>query len=399
MFTKITTIEELKEIFVESLLDSTNNVTSVAEGSVLNGIAFGNAKIGQKVIKDIAVIEAHLFADSAYGVYLDDLARLKGIAPRFTSTGSSTYVRLSGVPGTVYTVGVQTFTGNHGIIFDLEVNVTIPNMGWTYTKVKSQTSGLSTNVNPLTLNQCIGAPIGHLYVINEYLSTGGRDNEDDTLFRKRIKEEVNLLAKSTLSFLEQVFKKINPNVLRVLNYGYNNVGTLILCVVSQNGVNFTNNELDEIYFKGEQYFALTELRPDGFSYYQISLVNASWYPIDVSFRVDLEQNVNIDEVRKNIQLGISKALDYRFWKNGNRVEWDDLLEIVKRTPGVKYVPDVNFFPNLDIFVTYNFFPRLRGFLMLDLAGNIIANYAGTLNPIFYPSESDFSFQSTVLASI
>ena len=85
--------------------------------------------------------------------------------------------------------------------------------------------------------------------------------------------------------------------------------------------------------------------------------------------------------------------------NQDIVEWDDLLEIVKSTDGIKYADDNAFFPSTDVTVLNNLLPRIRGFRMMDLDGNIISDIQGVLNPVFYPEEADFSFQSTVLAEI
>ena len=76
MMVKLTTVEELKQIFVENLLNSTDKVTKISEGSVLNGVAYGVAKIAQKIIKDVALIEAHQYPDTATGKYLDLLAEI-----------------------------------------------------------------------------------------------------------------------------------------------------------------------------------------------------------------------------------------------------------------------------------------------------------------------------------
>ena len=44
MITQIIPTQELKQIFLEVLLNKTDKVTDVSEESVLNGIAFGCAK-------------------------------------------------------------------------------------------------------------------------------------------------------------------------------------------------------------------------------------------------------------------------------------------------------------------------------------------------------------------
>lgn len=399
MITQVLTLEEYKEIFIETLINKTTKVTKVSEGSVLNGIAYGVAKMGQKTTKDIAVIEAHLFPDSAYSSYLDSIAQLRGVAPRRGATNSSTYIRIFANPGTSYISGTHTFVGNNGVIFNLDKDITITNFGFGYAKVSSQSSGVNANVDPLSLTKVSPVPAGHQFCINEYGAIGGSDFEDDDLFRARIKTEINVYARHTLSYLEQVFFKINPRVLRVMNLGFNSNNEIILGIVTVDGTDLTAAELNALLVQGEKYFSIVEMRPYSSSNTGCVLQNIVYQPIDISFRVDLDSSFNPDETRKRIQVGCNKELDFRFWTSDRKVEWDNLLQIVKSTDGVRYVPDQYFFPDKDVVVEKNKLPRVRGFQMLDLDGNIISNLSGTLNPTFYPNNADFLYQADVLASI
>ena len=399
MITKILNTEQLKQIFIESLLGKTNEVTKISEGSVLNGVAYGVGKLGQKVLKDVAVVEAHLFPDSAYGVYLDKLADLRGVAARLGATKSSTYMLLRGDAGTIYTIGTHVFSGNNGVDFDLEDNITLNAFGYAYAKVSSSTTGANTNVDGLTLNKVTPVPAGHKFCVNEYTSLGGTDAEDDELFRKRIKEEINLLARNTLSYLEQVLRKINASVLRCYNYGLDNNGDLNIAIAHVSGADFTAPELNQFIVLGEKYFSMNELRPSSANNsYGIKFVNVVYFPIDVSFRVDIDNTYDVDEVRKNIQISMSKLFDYRFW-DSDLVEWVDLLNAVRNTAGVRRALDNHFTPIVDITIPKNQIPRIRGFIMLNLAGAVITNLSGTLSPVFYPAEADFSFRASVLRSI
>jgi len=400
MITKLTSIEELKQIWVEILINKSNGqVTEVSDNSVLSAIGYGVGKVAQKAIKDIALVEANLFPDEGFEQTLDAIAQNIGIAPRFGASESSTFVRVVGDVGTIYQVGINQFISREGVIFNLENNVTIGSEGYAYAKVRSTTQGSNTNVPPLSINTVNPEPTGHRTTLNEYQALGGRDIEDDETFRRRIKEGANILAKGTISSITQAFNKINPNVLRVFYNGINSLGKPVLAIATQNGIDLSNTELDSLLEQGEKFFSLTELRPFGTQSYGVELKNVDYQPIDISFRVDLFNSVNPDDVRIDIQTRISKYLDFRFWKAGSQVEWDDLLEIVKRTRGVKYVPDQFFYPRVDVKIDKSKLPRLRGFLMLDLSGNIIVDNAGVLDPVFYPANPDFSFQASVLSSI
>lgn len=398
MITKITDIEELKQVFIEALLNNTDAVTKVSDGSVLNGVGYGVSKLNQKILKDVAIIEAHQFPDTAVGSYLDDMARLKGIAPRFTAAKSSTYVRVMAVPGTVYTPGTHTFVGG-GYNFDLLDEVTVPDVGFTYIKVNCQSTGLSTNVAPLSITRVNPVPDGHQYCINESVAINGRDFEDDDDFRKRIKDSPNILATKTLSFLEQLYRKFNQDVLRVMNLGLDNEGDLVLGICSVNGVDFTTSELADMLQKGEQYFSLNELKPNGLNSYGIKLRNVSYFPVDVSLRADLDGAFNFDIIRKEIQINMNKVVDYRYWEDGSVVDWIDLINAAKSVNGVKRVLDNYFFPNFQLEIPRGMLPRIRGFQLLNLQGDIIADIQGNLNPLYYPSNNDFAYQATVLKSL
>lgn len=398
-FTELYTVEELKEMFVEIMLNKTDKISKISEGSVNNAIAFGNAKIGQKINKDIAVLESYLYPDASYGEKLDNVAKMNGISLRFGARQSSTYIRIVAAPNTIYEPGVNVFSSSAGQNFDLEQRVIIPEIGYAYAKIRSQNVGKSTNVDALTINRVSSPPAGHIYCINEYASQYGMDAEEDSLFRKRIKDGPNLLARGTISMLEQGLMKINQNIMRIFHNGFDNTSRTIISILTVNGINLSEAEMNDLLIRGEKLFTLTEMRPTGINGSNIKFQNVEWEGLDISFRCDLEQSYNPDEVRREIQIRLNKYIDYRYWRLGQRIEWDNMLELVKTTPGVRYVNDNYFFPNNDVSIDLRKLPRIRGFQMLDLSGNIIRDLQGNLNPIYYPNDVDSSYQSTVLSFI
>lgn len=402
MITKITTTDELKQIFTEILLNKTDKVSDISNESVLNGIAYGCAKLAQRLLVNQAVVEAHIFPDTAYGSQLDNLAQLRGISPRNAAVGSTAYLRVEAVAGTTYGEGV-VFVSTSGITFLPEESITIDENGYAYIKVRSQQVGEITNVEPLSINMITNPPTGHIACVNEYKAVGGADDEDDDTFRVRIKESANQLSRGTLAYIEQIFMRINSRVLRVYKGGTTSDGRLNLIVVSTNGANFTLEEFNEIISKSEEYLSLTELLIDNTGF-ALKLSNVDWLTIDVDFRVSLDESYDVDEVRKAMQIKISKLFDYRYWNYGDKVEWENMLYAVRSVDGVRYVPDNYFTPQADTNVPKYRLPRLRGFIMRDLDGNIIADNYGKLNAfnipeIHFPNDPDNSFQSSVLSSI
>ena len=398
MITKIVPVSDLKQMFLEILLNKTDKISDISDDSVLNGIAYGCAKVGQRLLVNQGIVEGHLFPDTAYGQYLDNIASIRGVSPRFGACGSTTYVRVIAEPGTSYIMGVQKFTSTSGVTFELEESKTVDENGFAYIKVKSTQVGTSTNVDPVSINKVSPKPNGHISVTNEYAATGGMDAESDALFRQRIKNSVNALSRGTIAFIEQVFMKINPRVLRVFKGGITSNGKINLIICSTNGASFSQNEFDLMISRSEEYLSLYDILRE-VSGYALNLVNVDWQYVDVSFRVELDPSYDVDVVRKNIQIQMNKLFDYRFWNQGDRIEWDDLLQVAKNTEGVRYIPDNYFYPQSDINVPSNKLPRIRGFIMYDLNGNIIESNNGLISDVYYPNSPNIDFQSSIVNTI
>ena len=398
MITKITSVEELKQIFLEIFLNKTDKVSDVSDESVLNGIAYGCGKLAQRTLTNQAIIEGHIFPDTAYGEYLDNLAAIRGVSPRFQASGSTTYIRVTAYEGTSYIAGTHQFISTSGVVFNLDESVTVGVNGFAYAKVSSVQSGLFTNVDPLSINKVTPIPTGHIVCTNEYAATGGMDLETDDLFRQRIKTSINELSRNTMSYLEQVFMKINPKVLRLHKGGIDADGKLNLIVVSINGQDFTQDEFNELISKSSEYLSLNEILNET-NESTLKLNNVDWLTVDVEFRVDIDPSYDQESVRKQIQLQMNKLFDYRYWKYGDKVEWENLLFAAKNVDGVRYVPDVHFYPQADINVPKYRLPRIRSFIMRDLNGNIIEDNFGVMSDVFYPAEVDKAYQSSVLTTI
>lgn len=403
MITKVSnTIANLKNLWIEMFLNKTDKVSNIADGSVLNAVAFGTAKVAQKAIKDIAIVEAQIFPTSATGTYLDKSAALFGVSPRKQALGSSTYIRVYAEPGTLYEVGT-TFISKNGIRFIVDKPFTVDNSGYGYVSVRSVITGSATNVEANSITQVSPRPLTHIECTNEYAAIGGRDYEDDETFRNRIINYNNRLSEETVESWTQIFQDLDDRILKVMNVGLGEDGKTHIYLVTQNGSFFTDDELEELLEKATPYFGLTELNLSGESV-GIILENVKWMYVGgergIDFRVELSPNINIADARKNIQIAMTKYLDFRFWEAGKVVQWDDLLQVVKTAEGVKYVPDEYFFPYFDEEVPLNMLPRIKGFRMRDLEGNILYDSGSSLSNIFYPAgESDIykGSQSAILS--
>jgi len=385
MITRPSSTTELTQLMSEIFLNRQNKVTKISDESVVNAIFYAVAKVAQKAEKDIAITESRLFPDNAYGEYLDNIAKTFGIDSRKGASGSSAYIRLFAVEGTEYLKTENTFSGNSGVIFELSEDVIVGPTGIAYAKVRSQDVGSKTNIDPFGISNVNPAPTGHQSVLNEYAAIGGRDLEQDELFRQRIKNNPNIVSKSTISQLIQLYQTINSNVLDVVKEGIGDDGRLVLALVPQNGADFSQTELADILEQSADYVSITDLKQFGESF-EIKLKNIDWETIDIDFRIDLLDNTDPDIVRKNIQVALNKLVDFRFWSVTKKVEHTDLLTIIKNIDGVSYVPEMFFTPKTDLSISETRLPRFRGFIMRDMEGNVISDSNNVLNPIFYPNK-------------
>ena len=215
------------------------------------------------------------------------------------------------------------------------------------------------------------------------MATGGSDAEDDEMFRMRIKKHNNILARNTIEYFTELFRLTNPNILRLINLGIDEFGSKSIRIVTQNGTSLDNTALTNLLDATKDYFCFSDLNKFG-NTIGISLINATWFNVDLDFRVQILSNYDPNEVRKTIQTNLSKYLDFRTWTNTDNVDWANMLQIVRSTVGVKYCPDTNFTPNNDLQPPINQLPRIRGFIMRDMSGNIISDSNNVLTPVFYP---------------
>lgn len=389
MITKVNnTISFLKNLWIETFLNKTDKVTDITDNSVLNAAAFGTAKVAQKALKDVAIVSAQIFPEEASGDYLDRAASLFGVTPRKGALGSSTYIRVYGNPNITYTAGINTFVSTNGVRFQIEKTFTIGESGYGYVKVRSESIGEFTNVDANSIVTVTPVPQGHKECTNEYYAVGGRDEEDDEMFRRRILNHQNIYAEGTLEKLTQVLQNIDDRVLKIMFVGVMEDSFIHVQIATQNGQEFTTQELQVLLNGATPYFGIGDMIVSG-RLMGIKFENASWYEVGgetgVDFRCEIEPGYDVATVRKNIQVGLTKYLDFRFWEAGANVEWDNLLDIVKHTEGVQYVSDEDFYPKHDEAVPVYMLPRIKKFIMRDLNGSALFDLSKEFSPVFYPA--------------
>lgn len=386
METRIYSVEEIKNFFIQELLNKVDGkISKVSDHSVLNGVAFGTAKVFQKAMKDVALLESELFPEYAYGEYLDKIARRYGVSGRQGNTTSSVYVKLVAEPGSLYIAENCVFTSTEGITFQLLEDFTMGEAGYDYVELRSTSTGSNANVAANTINKVSSAPSGHLYVNNDIPASGGIDEEDDQSFLNRIIGGFNNFSFETLDKLTYVMQVINPLVLSVKKEGSNSNGQIVLAVVSANGGSFTEDELDTLSLGIKPYLSIADLSISndlGGSISPVVLKNIDYTYIDIDFRVDLYPDIDINEFRISVQEQLSSFFDFRDWSSA-KVDWEDLYYIVRGQSGIKSLPEQYFVPRMDIEVPAASFPRLRSFVMRDLNGVLIYDNNGGAVPLYY----------------
>jgi hypothetical protein len=399
METKIYSVDDLKNLFLQELLNKTDGkISKVSDHSVLNGMAYGFAKAFQKSMKDVALLESELFPEYAYGEFLDKIAERYGITGRQSNLGSSVCVKLVATPGSLYQAESCSFISSDGFTFSLTEDYEVGDNGWGYVFLKSDSTGANTNVAAGSITKVTGQPSGHIYCVNELPAKGGVDKESDEAFLQRIFQRFNTFSFETLDKMAAVFQTINPFVLEVRKVGTNSYGQTVLSVVTSNGVDLTSDELDQLKDRGIPYLSLQDLFiVNGLSggLDPIILQNVERVNLDMDFRVQLDSTIDITEFKVACQEAILSYLDFSE-RSFDSIEWEDLFAIVRTQTGVKMLPEQFFFagdsnswnvnsPHVDMPVPATKVARLRMFVVRDISGTVLFDNNSELVPYYYGS--------------
>lgn len=386
METKIYGIEELKNLFIQELINkSDGKISKVSDHSVLNGVSFGASKVFQKAMKDVALLESELFPEYAYGEYLDTIAQRYGISPRQKNLGSSVYVKIVAEPGTLYLADRCIFSSTEGISFKLLSDFEMGEAGYDYVELQSVSTGEDANVAANTINKVTSAPSGHLYVNNDLPASGGVGEEGDQSFLNRIVGGFNNFSFETLSKLVYVMQTINKRVLSIKKAGVNKNGQVTLLLVASNGGLFSEEEIQELTSGIRPYLSIADLIEtnslEGL-YDPVILKNIDYTYIDLDFRIELYSSVDSENFRISVQEDLASFLDFRNW-TGTKVDWEDLYSIIRGHSGIKSFPEQFFVPRSDVQISSISLPKMRGFVMRDLNGVPFYDNNSGIIPVYY----------------
>ena len=395
MKTKVSSITELKSIATEFILNETNKLSKLSVGSIFNAVAYGIARIGQKALREIAIIESQLFPEYAVGDTLDTVARRYGIFSRLGASQSSVYIYLYADSGTVYSKNTCKFTSNDGITFTLNDDITIDSNLYAYALATSVESGEKANVAPLSITSCINAPMGHKFCTNTFAAYGGRNIESDDEFRTRIENVNNSISTKTLEYLSQVALNFNSNILKFVHLGTYQ-GKTKLGIYTQSGSALSDSELTNLAIQMREFLALSDISEN--LEQRVYFSNVDYTSVDISMKLSYNDNLySVDDIYSAIQKKIISYVDYRYLNTNNNISWISLYELIKNTEGIIDLNYGDFLINggqNDVVINKSLLPRFRQMLIYDLNGNSLLdtekiNYM----PFVYPVYRDLNYEN------
>ena len=393
MKTKVLSVTELKNIATEILLSKTTKLSKLSAGSVFNAVSYGIAKIGQKALREIALIESQLFPEYATGSTLDLVAERYGIFSRLGASQSSCYIYLYGEEGTVYSKGTR-FTSNDGISFTLNEQITLDSNKYAYGLATSVEKGTKANVSPLSITTCVNAPTGHLYCTNTFSAYGGRDTESDDEFRNRIININNSISTKTLDYLAQIAIYFNPNILKFVHLG-TNLGKTKLGVYTQSGAALSDADLTNLAIQMREYLALSDISEN--LEQRVYFANVDYNPIDLNIKLSyMEDKYSINEIYSAIQKKLISYVDYRYLNTEKNITWIELYELIKNTEGIVNMNYGEFLINggqNDIKINKNKLPKFRQMIIYNLDGDcLLDNKSTNFMPFVYPVYKNINYE-------
>jgi hypothetical protein len=359
MNTKPKTLEELKEECIASLrAESDGRLTTILPDTVLDGIAWGMAKLAQHIITDTAYLESKFFPEFATENLLDAHATRIGLDPRRGATNST--VTLQFLADTeidkrpTYPAGTKVKTVNGQVYETVKTVKASENRGICFVDARSQKIGPVSAVDTGELTMLVDtAPTGHLSVTNVTLSVGGFAEEHDDLFRYRIQAAKHILSVNTAAFYEALILKLFPHVIRVRCRTIDMLHSkYIINVLRDDGSYFTTSELQEIKEAIQPYLPIHDIDAGKLDVKNFEYVYLYVY---VSAQFDTTKTATL---KNTLNKKLNEYLDYRFWPEGQKVEWEELVRLFRNTDGIVEVNDSRISPPNDVVLSVEQLPKI-----------------------------------------
>jgi len=373
MNTKPKTLEELKEECVAAIRsECSTKISTVLPNTVLDGVAWAVAKLAQHIITDTAYLETKFFPEYATGSLLNAHASRMGLEERRGMTNSSVILQFlcdplyDALP--TYPKGTKVKTAK-GLVYETIASVTVSEARRiAFVEARSQKTGPASAVGIGELTTMVDAPpYGHLSVTNVTMSIGGFTEEHDILYRQRILSARDLLSVNTSAFYEALIFLLHDNIIRVRFRTVDSRNSkYVINVLRNDGSYFTDVELNAIKTSILPYLPIHDIDGKNVLVNNFEFVNLYVF---VSAQFDINRH---EELQNELNRELNEYLDFRFWQEGQKVQWEELIELFRDIEGIIEVNESRVSPPNDIVLAYDQLPKVAlCTLQYEIVGEVV----------------------------
>lgn len=313
--------KEQKEI-LDSMLGRVNEEYDRTEGGLFyDNLAPASIEI-EKIYETLEYIFLNSFAETAIGMYLDNIAKEVGVFRR-EATKAKGVVTIKGIVGTTISIGTKVASDTY--IFLTTEEKQVQNNGEVNVPVESEFKGKLYNIpaNAIT-NFPVTIP-GLNSVTNKQATTDGYDGETDDELRERYYFKVRepVTSGNIYHYKKWALEVEGVGGVKVFPL-WNGAGTVKVVIVNSE-IQTADSELLE---RVKNY--LEEVRPIGATVTVISATNKN---INISGTVRISKNVDFEEVKTLFNVAIKEYLKKIGFKQ-TYVSYAQIGNILLNIPGV-----------------------------------------------------------------
>lgn len=290
--------EKTDEVILEDMLDNTRDDIDKREGSIAYDLLTPTAIELSLAYIELDAVLALGFADTSEGDWLERKTSELGVTrkPALIASGEVTF---TGDEDTEIPTGTRVATEN-GLYFVTTENVEIGESGEVKAPIEAEEGGSEYNVSAGDIVDVDGDLEDVIDVINEDDITGGIDEETDESLLERYYSRVRRPATSGNVYHYEEWAKEVPGVGDVKVYPtWDGAGTVKVVLLGGNQTAPEQSVIDDV----ESY--IEDNRPVGAN---VTVVGAEEVAINISADLVLSSNAELDDVKTDIERGISEYL-------------------------------------------------------------------------------------------
>lgn len=316
--------DQTKDAILQRMLDASPEDIDKREGSITRDLLAPAAIELEMAYSELDAVLDKVFADTAYGEYLDRLVAGLGITrkPSVKAVGS---VVLTGTDGTVIPTGTEVYTDDETpVYFVTTTSGTITN-GTATVAAEAKEGGVSGNVAANKIVLTTGDITGITGVNNPQAFDGGVDTESDEDLRNRYLDRVKepVMSGNAADYLQWALERTGVGDAKVFPV-WNGNGTVKVVIIDSERTAPTQALIDDV----AAYIEL--VRPIGAT---VTVVGATELVINVSATLTLASGYTVNGVKPTIEQGIVDYLKSIAFK-GEPVRLSRIANIILDTTGV-----------------------------------------------------------------